>query len=70
MCITINENAGVYECEACKAAGFQFHVKFTKIFLIKFSLFLNLLQILTEKENQITNHIKTQTHNNALIGNF
>ena len=39
MYITINENAGAYECESCKAAGIQFHVKFTKIFLIKFSLF-------------------------------
>ena len=32
MCLTINENAGVIECEVCKAYGYQFSVIITKLF--------------------------------------
>ena len=66
-CISVNEKAGLYECEACKASSQPFTVKSNKLFLILFSN----MQILTTHKNAVLReHLIHDTHKRSVEGNF
>ena len=66
-CISVNEKAGIYECEACKASCLQFTVKSNKLFLILFS---NMQILIAERSDVLENHFKTDKHKRSVEGNF